>query len=261
MRIKRLELDGSTIYINLLGNIDEGFAGLVTESLVNAYRALGGAPSLVEVYVYESSELRDRCIKERAAWLGVIALGFYDVSHEAWEGWPRIHVVQSSLRALEPRVVKALLLHEAAHSVLHGSLASYVVNIDLNSALALGVDPLILAYLASVVVKDLEVHKYLVDRGLSMHVEVYFEHFKSSLKTIECRDVTSLLELAKLLTPCVLVSCPGLEEHLTDTCRARLSDVLEVLRELLGVKGDLSSRIKAVILALQRVVHERGSRA
>ena len=79
MRIKRLELDGSTIYINLLGNIDEGFAGLVIESLVDAYRALGGAPSLVEVYVYESSELRDRCIRERATGLGVVALGLYDV--------------------------------------------------------------------------------------------------------------------------------------------------------------------------------------
>ena len=80
--------------------------------------------------------------------------------------WPRIHVDYEICKSLRENYLKALLYHEVIHSILHGSLLNYIINIAKIDLGSLGINLLEATYLVSVVIKDLEVHGYLAKRGL-----------------------------------------------------------------------------------------------
>lgn len=64
---------------------------------------------------------------------------------------------------LKQKHLESLLMHEAAHSVLHGNLMAYMVFIQGLSWPAEGL--LEAVYLASTIVKDIEVSYLLVEEG------------------------------------------------------------------------------------------------
>jgi len=129
---------------------------------------------LVEVVLFENDRLwRGHMAAERRR-AGVTSSDFddaYIATHDAWTGIPRISISLDRRKALARPVWEGALLHEAGHSILHGSLEYYVFPMPkplldathefqtLTSHLA------DILYLLSVAVKDMEVTKLLVSNG------------------------------------------------------------------------------------------------
>lgn len=234
--------------VEVVGTIPVEFVEFVKSTLNWAYEAIGTRPEYLEVYIYESTGAKLHALLESALLVGVPVTGDYPVSHEAWLGWPRIHVDYEKLRALDRDVVKALLVHEAAHSVLHGNLASYVVTLREDLASKLGEIALPALYVASTVVKDVEVHELLAERGLRDLVEAYYNYVAKELPGVVCNGVLGILELSKLIPPCLFVECkPHPKLLLSEACRALYEKVLEAAREVIEEPGDLYSRVNRLL--------------
>jgi hypothetical protein len=148
-----------------------------------------------------------KLIAEASA-LGVSVIAFYEVMHEAWRGYPRIHVATGTSDA-------RLLRHEALHALLHGSLDYYIVACPNDiSAEALQI--------ASTVVKDLEVALEAKRCGLGDVLEyqpgeVYGDCCSPEVVSDELRAAT--IQLARGEKP---------------TTRCALATVVKALHELVA---------------------------
>ncbi len=233
--------------MNVIGSVNRVFIDKAVSTLVEAYSVLGKNPEIVELHIYESSDIKRRALLGEAVELGISVLGDYPVSHDAWMSWPRIHVDYEKCRDLVEGHFRALLYHEAVHSILHGSLASYIVNIGDVSLRSVGVDLLEAVYLASVVVKDVEVHEYLAEKGLLDVLREYYEYTRSTLREIYCDNLRGLLELAKLISPCLFIDCELFTRDLHNTCQDIYLKLLEVLREIKTIQVDLNSKIQKLL--------------
>ena len=246
---------GPKVYVFKVGFVPESFVNYVSEALNSFYSSVRvlSLPELVEVYVYGSSREKMLFLEAEARDLGVIAVGDFITVHEAWRGWPRIHVDYEKCRSLQLEYVKALILHEAAHSVLHGSPFYYMVNIDRKLIEDFGFEYAAkIVYLSSTVVKDLDVHKLLVEHGYRDYVGKYLEFLKNvQLGNMKCDDVLSFLELAKVLTPCIFLKneCRNIEGSLHETCRIMAESIIRILKELTTTYSHLDLNQKILIVA------------
>jgi hypothetical protein len=245
--IRKISLNGGVLYVNVVGSVNNVFVDRVISMLIEAYRVLGEIPELVELYIYEFSDVKRNVLLGEALELGISVLGDYPVSHDAWMSWPRIHIDYEKCRDLLENYFKALLYHEVVHSILHGSLISYIVNTSNVNLGAIRIDPLEVVYLASVIVKDIEVHKYLAEKGLLSILRDYYEYTKSNLREIQCDDLRGLLELAKLISPCILINCELSTRDLHNTCQEKYLKLLKTLCEVKTIQGDLNSKIQKLI--------------
>jgi hypothetical protein len=244
--VLKLGFPWGVLYVNVVGGAEEWFIDLVVELIKEIYSVLGSGPELLEIYIYESSETKRRVLVSEAQRLGISVIGDYPVSHDAWMSWPRIHVDYGACRSLRREYLRALLYHEAVHSIFHGSLASYIVRTgDLRGLLE--ADLLETVYLASVVVKDIEVHSYLAERGLNSVLRDYYEYTSNSLRKVHCNSLLGLLELAKLISPCLYVDCNNASILLHETCRGKVPELLSVLEKIKNTRGDLSSKIQKLL--------------
>ena len=253
------------VYVFKVGSVPKDFMDFVSETLNSFYRSLSGLfpPELVEAYVYGSSREKILFLEAEARDLGVIAVGDFITVHEAWRGWPRIHIDYEKCHSLQLEYIKALILHEAAHSVLHGSPLYYMVNIDRKLIEDFGFEYAAkIIYLSSTVVKDLDVHKLLAEHGYRGYVEKYFEFLRNvQLRDMKCDDVLSFLELAKVLTPCIFLEneCRNIEGNLHETCRTVVEEIIRTLKELTTTYShlDLNRKILIVAKRIKDVVKER----
>ena len=246
---------GPKVYVFKVGIVPESFVDYVLKTLNSFYGSVRGLslPELVEVYVYGSSHEKILFLEAEARDLGVIAVGDFITVHEAWRGWPRVHVDYEKCRSLQLEYVKALILHEAAHSVLHGSPLYYMVNINRKLIEDFGFEYAAkIIYLSSTIVKDLDVHKLLVEHGYGDYVEKYLEFLKNvQLGNIKCNDVLGFLESAKVLTPCIFLEneCRNMEGILHETCRTMAERIVRVLKELTTTYSHLDLNQKILIIA------------
>jgi len=245
-------LEPTRIRIEVVGEVPEGFVRLVEETLRRFYDRIGGPP-LVEVYIYASRALKLAHIEELASRYGIAVVGDFITMHEAWSGWPRIHVDYEQCSKLDRRYVEALLIHEAAHSVLHGSPIYYVVDVPPE---AYG-NPaeMALIYAASTIVKDMDVYSLLAQSGLREYIEAYSDFVSEHQLEDRCSNQFEVFMLAKLLVPCLYIErCRPTDE--LRNCRGvatRLLGVLAAMRNL--VKGlDLSAAVLEVKNRLEDVV-------
>jgi len=251
------QLDGfaalsSTVNIVVLGSVNSEFLDLVRSTLAEFYSKLG-ADVYVEVYVYSSKYLKRAVIEELASAHGVSVIGEYVVMHEAWSGLPRIHVDAESCNNIEERYVRALLVHEAAHALLHGTLLSYLLRIPGDRA----GKPASFAgvYVASTIVKDMQVHKFLVNSGFVDEVVAYAEYVSKYQLSDACSSFLEVLELAKILTPCIyLESCVIIDR--LENCRELALKILEELKPVEAEieKRDLSESTLLVLHTLENTV-------
>jgi len=226
-------LEPTRIRVEVVGEVPEGFVKLVEETLGKFYSRIGGPP-LVEVYIYASRELKLAHIEELASRYGVAVVGDFITMHEAWNGWPRIHVDYEQCSKLDRRYVEALLIHEAAHSVLHGSPIYYVVDVPPEAYS----DPaeMALIYVASTIVKDMDVYRLLSESGLKEYIEVYSDFIAEHQVEDRCSDPFEVFMLAKLLVPCTyLEKCRQIEK--LQMCRELSMRILRILIELREESG------------------------
>ncbi|MEM3004258.1 MAG: hypothetical protein QXK96_03065 [Candidatus Bathyarchaeia archaeon] len=141
----------------------------------DCYRRLGlQEPVVVDVIIFEdTSRMEAHLLMEQeiaGAYPQGLETGFI-ATHEAWTGIPRILVCYERLRELNPRLRMAVIRHEAAHSVLHGSPEYYIYPVpqpllEASAKYRLSRDhTLRILYLLAIGVKDCEATEVLLDHG------------------------------------------------------------------------------------------------
>lgn len=237
------------INLETVGAVPQGFADKTVSTLSSFYRSLASVepPSIVDVYIYHSRDRMLAALEREAVQVGVAVIADYPVMHEAWRGWPRIHIDYGRCLLLPWRTFRSLLFHEAGHSVLHGNLLAYVVSIPKVSWPNGRVVEA--AYVASTAVKDLEVSFLLKDNGFKGELEEYARYVAGSMAELDCRDPLELLELAKLLAPYVALGREPPSRVLRGDCRALAVGVMDVLRGTAGL-GSLDDAVYRLVAGI-----------
>lgn len=141
---------------------------------------------IVDLIIFENSSLMEAYSKLQQDSIGVVSTGSetgFIASHEAWTGIPRILVCFERLEKLEPIMKQAVLRHEAAHSLLHGSPEYYIFQIPRSLSKAAEIfnlprDLLIeILYLISIAVKDYEVIRLLTSHDYVEDQITYSSYF------------------------------------------------------------------------------------
>ncbi len=93
-------------------------------------------------------------------------------THEAWRGYPRIHICHERVKGVQDAVIEAVLHHEIGHALFHGSMEFYTFKFTdrlQEAARFNGFDLHHLqqcVYFLSIAIKDWEVIQWLTKIGL-----------------------------------------------------------------------------------------------
>ncbi len=201
----------------------------------------------VEIYLYETTYDKIAAMMEEAQEIGVVVVGDFITMHEAWRGWPRIHIDLEKLCKLREDVVYALILHELVHAILHGSIHHYTPPPSLLEKF----DPR-LVYAMSTVVKDLEVVEYLISRGYIYELKAYSMFVSKEIKDLKCIDILDLAMFMKLaMVPLVLNERLEVDE----SCMRCLDAVRLALDAVTKVKGDVWTKVEVLLREFLRVAY------
>jgi len=85
------------------------------------------APDLISIYLWEKEKDFQEFHAREKAELGVVTYGESDflATHEAWRGFPRIHISLEKIQGISEEVVRGVVQHEIAHALLHGKPEFY----------------------------------------------------------------------------------------------------------------------------------------
>lgn len=103
-------------------------------------------------------------------------------THEAWRGYPRIHICQEKVRDVPDAVLQGVLHHEISHALLHGTPEFYTFRYSnrlQEAGRSCGLDMPLLqqcVYLMSIAIKDLDVVTWLAGIGLGHSQLALIEH-------------------------------------------------------------------------------------
>ncbi len=165
--------------------------------------------------------------------------------HDAWRGYPRIHVCQERLEGISSPVIQGAVHHELSHALHHGTAEFYTFRFsnDLQEAgRSYGFDLSLLqqcVYFLSVAVKDREAVGWLAGIGLGFSQIALLEYLISD--TREERQVWDavcgrptlrkivLAAFLKTFLPIEALISMGIEE--AQTLRARWGEAYEWLSE------------------------------
>ncbi len=148
-------------------------------------------PDRLKILVYHRlDELQDFFRKEKEA-LGIVSEGDTEfiAIHEAWRGYPRIHICSERIKNLPETVVRGAVQHELAHAILHGRTEFYTFRFSrqlVSAGEALGLDIQLLqqcVYLLSIALKDGEVISRLVDIGFQSGQIALLEHMLADTRS------------------------------------------------------------------------------
>lgn len=173
------------IKAKIYGSVPRGYVDFVIATLNEFYDNIKeNAPPAIMLMIFSKGNLAEGYYIREARKMGVITQpageGFYS-THDAWTGIPRIGIYFDRLKTLPNDLQMAILRHEAAHTVLHGSLECYTPPPDnlLESITTLGfsmsqcIEIVNILFLA---LKDYEVSSFLADVGFKESVKVYGFH-------------------------------------------------------------------------------------
>jgi hypothetical protein len=114
-------------------------------------------------------------------------------THDAWRGYPRVHICQERLTGIPNSIIQGVIHHEIAHALNHGTLEFYTFTFSKGlqeAARSHGLDMSLLqqcVYFLSVAIKDREVVQWLAQIGLGFSQVVLLRHLIS--ETEEERQV------------------------------------------------------------------------
>jgi hypothetical protein len=175
------------IVLHKFGDVEEIFVNEVLEIINDCYNRIDShAVEIVDLYFFDRSSKMNAFIGEEKRKMGIETSPFEEsffAVHDAWYGIPRIMVAYD--RALElPRLVRAgCIRHEAAHTILHGSLEYYSFPMPISlyemerKGIILKQVAIDLLYLASMAVKDYEVTRLLYQKGFAEEQFAYNKYF------------------------------------------------------------------------------------
>jgi hypothetical protein len=149
-------------------------------------------------------------------------------THEAWRGYPRIHVCEERLEDVPDAVVQGAVHHEIGHALLHCTPEFYTFTFSRSlqeAARSFGFDLARLqqfVYFLSIAIKDREVVQWLVEIGLDysqlsllQYLIVDVEDEKRTWRAVQ--EIAALKKivlaaLLKILLPIEALSSMGTEE-------------------------------------------------
>jgi hypothetical protein len=106
-------------------------------------------------------------------------------THDAWSGYPRIHICQERLTGIPSSIIQGVVHHEIAHALNHGTLEFYTFTFSKGlqeAARSHGLDMSLLqqcVYFLSVAIKDREVVRWLAQIGLGFSQVALLRHLLS----------------------------------------------------------------------------------
>jgi hypothetical protein len=132
------------------------------------------SPPYLSVSIWKTMEKYHGFYQREKQALGVVTGEEADflATHDAWKGYPRIHVCQERLMGIDGAIVQGVIHHETAHALHHGAPEFYTFRFSNRLQEAgrfCGLDfPLLqqCVYLLSVAIKDQDVTLWLAKNGL-----------------------------------------------------------------------------------------------
>jgi len=118
-------------------------------------------------------------------------------THDAWRGYPRIHICQERLMGIPNSIIQGVIHHEIAHALNHGTLEFYTFTFSKGLqevARSHGLNMSLLqqcVYFLSVAIKDREVVQWLAQIGLGFSQVALLRHLIS--ETDDERQVWKLV--------------------------------------------------------------------
>lgn len=165
-------------------------------------------PSRISIFLWEKAlDFQEFDAKEKVE-LGVTTNGESNflATHEAWRGYPRIHIPIEKIKDLPEPLVQGIVQHEVGHALLHGTPEFYQFRFSIQLQEAgrrAGLDmPQLqqLVFLLSVAMKDADVVRLLIERGSGLYqmrlLEYLLEDTEEERQTWEMiRDDSALRRL------------------------------------------------------------------
>lgn len=181
------------------GNVPKEFIDFVVSTLSHFYSKVQSDLPIVDLYIYSTVNEKRRVLEEEALKRGVYVVGDFITSHDAWRGVPRIHVCYETLENLSNDLKRTLILHEGAHSVLHGSIASYIASPSAKIISRLGLQKALTAtYMVSTAIKDYEVTVFLIEKNYKDYAIKYADYVINEFEVTD-KDFYGKLQLIKAL--------------------------------------------------------------
>jgi hypothetical protein len=171
--ISSARLRSLDIILQKFGRIPDEAVIEIQTVMEDCYRRLSPhSLEMVDVILFENSSRMEAFSLREKYLVGAYSSGLeadFVATHEAWTGIPRILICYERLQRLNPLLIGAIIRHEVAHSVLHGSLEYYVFAVPKSLFEAsekyslLRTFTIDILYLISMGVKDYEVTRLLLD--------------------------------------------------------------------------------------------------
>jgi len=262
------------ILVKIHGNVDiniiEWIKGIIAKVYDKASSKEMEIPSIVELHIFENTDMLNTYIDFEALRMGVKAYskGFI-AYHDAWTGIPRLFFSVEGLNKLELAVAEGVVEHESMHSIIHGDVRYYIISIPLQlyefvNLGKMGINEAWgITYLASVVVKDYEVTLNLVKLGIIDNQVKYHEYL---LKEVDYNELNEQLldylpyKLITILTffKPIASAIPLLNTEHGDYVKSLIENYIDmlpsfksILRKLtnviLSILGDLDLKITYLI--------------
>jgi len=139
------------------------------------------------IRIWKTIERFQAFYREEKEALGVITGEETDflATHDAWRGYPRIHICQERLKGISSAIFQGIVHHETSHALHHGTPEFYTFRFSSRlqeMGRSYGLDlPLLqqCVYFLSVALKDREVIQWLAEIGLGFGQIALLEHLIS----------------------------------------------------------------------------------
>jgi hypothetical protein len=148
-------------------------------------------PSRLSIRIFHRIDELQAFFQQEKSALGVVSEGELEfiATHEAWRGYPRIHICSERTKYLPEIVVQGAMQHEVAHAILHGNPEFYSFRFSRHLIAAgetLGLDMQLqqqLVYLLSIALKDSEVVRKLAETGFESGQTALLDHMLADTET------------------------------------------------------------------------------
>ncbi len=172
--------------------MDKGFLSQIQTWVKNVLEKAdpSSTPPYLKLTIWKKIKALQEFYDQEAGNLGIVTGEESDflATHEAWRGYPRIHICHERVKDVQDAVIEGVLHHEIGHALLHGSIEFYTfkfTNRLQEAARFNGLDLHLLqqcVYFLSMAIKDLEVIQWLTKIGLGPCQKSLLEYMMKDTK-------------------------------------------------------------------------------
>ncbi len=156
--------------------MDKGFLSQIQTWIKNVLEKAdpSSTPPYLRLTIWKNIKALKEFYDQEKEDLGIVTSEESDflATHEAWRGYPRIHICHERVKGVQDAVIEGVLHHEIGHALFHGSMEFYTFKFTdrlQEAARSNGFDLHLLqqcVYFLSIAIKDWEVIQWLTEIGL-----------------------------------------------------------------------------------------------